>query len=272
LHRVNRYFFNKEKIMPYYDQSKRDKSEGPPSVSESENLMTTATLRQSATSPAHRSAGPSAIQTQCQSEHDREVPEVDLLSPLTIRSVTFRNRIAMSPMCMYSAQDGFANDFHLVHLGSRAIGGVGLVMVEATAVTAEGRISPGDMGIWKDDHIEPLARIARFVEAQGAVSGIQLAHAGRKASCDAPWTGGNSLKTAAEGGWPVIGPSPLPFDAGDPVPAPMSETDIEHCIDAWESAAQRALKAGFKVIELHAAPGSLIHEFLSPNSNPRTDK
>ena len=137
----------------------------------------------------------------------------------------------MSPMCMYSAQDGFANDFHLVHLGSRAIGGVGLVMVEAAAVTAEGRISPGDMGIWKDDHIEPLARIARFVEAQGAVSGIQLAHAGRKASCDTPWTGGNSLKTTAEGGWPVIGPSPLPFDAGDPVPASMSEADIEHCIE-----------------------------------------
>ena len=258
--------------MPYYDQSKRDKPEGPPSVSEPENLMATNALHQSATSSAHRSADPSAIQTQCQSEHDREVPEVDLLSPLTIRSVTFRNRIAMSPMCMYSAQDGFANDFHLVHLGSRAIGGVGLVMVEATSVTAEGRISPGDMGIWKDDHIEPLARIARFVEAQGAVSGIQLAHAGRKASCDAPWTGGNSLKTGAEGGWPVIGPSPLPFDAGDPVPAPMTAADIQNCVDAWESATRRALNAGFKVIELHAAHGYLMHEFLSPISNHRTDE
>ena len=258
--------------MPYYDQSKRDKSEGPASVSETGNRLATSALRQSAASPAHRSASPSAIQPQCQSEHDREVPEVDLLSPLTIRSVTFRNRIAMSPMCMYSAQDGFANDFHLVHLGSRAIGGVGLVMVEATAVTAEGRISPGDMGIWKDDHIEPLARIARFVEVQGAVSGIQLAHAGRKASCDVPWMGGNSLKTAAEGGWPVIGPSPLPFDAGDPIPAPLSEADIEHCIDAWESAARRALQAGFKVIELHAAHGYLMHEFLSPISNHRTDE
>ena len=258
--------------MPYYDQSKRDKPEGPPSVSEPENLMATNALHQSATSSAHRSADPSAIQTQCQSEHDREVPEVDLLSPLIIRSVTFRNRIAMSPMCMYSAQDGFANDFHLVHLGSRAIGGVGLVMVEGTAVTAEGRISPGDMGIWKDDHIEPLARIARFVEAQGAVSGIQLAHAGRKASCDAPWTGGNSLKTGAEGGWPVIGPSPLPFDAGDPVPAPMTAADIQNCVDAWESATRRALNAGFKVIELHAAHGYLMHEFLSPISNHRTDE
>lgn len=213
-----------------------------------------------------------AFQSQCQCEHDREVPEVDLLSPLTIRGITFPNRIAMSPMCMYSAEDGFANDFHLVHLGSRAMGGVGLVIVEATAVTAEGRISPADMGIWKDEHIEPLARIARFVEMQGAIPGIQLAHAGRKASCDKPWSGGRSLKTAAEGGWPVIGPSPLPFDAGDPVPAAMSEADIGHCIDAWEIATKRALAAGFKLIELHAAHGYLMHEFLSPISNQRTDE
>lgn len=213
-----------------------------------------------------------AFQSQCQCEHDREVPEVDLLSPLTIRGITFPNRIAMSPMCMYSAEDGFANDFHLVHLGSRAMGGVGLVIVEATAVSAEGRISPADMGIWKDEHIEPLARIARFVETQGAIPGIQLAHAGRKASCDKPWSGGRSLKTAAEGGWPVIGPSPLPFDAGDPVPAAMSEADIEQCIDAWETATQRALAAGFKLIELHAAHGYLMHEFLSPISNQRTDE
>ena len=212
------------------------------------------------------------FQAQCQCEHDREVPEVDLLSPLTIRGVTFRNRIAMSPMCMYSAEDGFANDFHLVHLGSRAMGGVALVVVEATAVTGEGRISPGDMGIWKDGHIEPLARIARFVEAQGAVPGIQLAHAGRKASCDVPWNGGRSLKTAAEGGWPVVGPSPLPFDTGDPVPMPLTEDDIGRCIGAWEAAAQRALAAGFKVIELHAAHGYLMHEFLSPISNQRTDE
>lgn len=212
------------------------------------------------------------FQAQCQCEHDREVPEVDLLSPLTIRGITFRNRIAMSPMCMYSAEDGFANDFHLVHLGSRAMGGVALVVVEATAVTAEGRISPGDMGIWKDGHIEPLARIARFVEAQGAIPGIQLAHAGRKASCDVPWTGGRSLKTAAEGGWPVVGPSPLPFDTGDPVPVPLTEDDIGRCIGAWEAAARRALAAGFKVIELHAAHGYLMHEFLSPISNQRTDE
>jgi 2,4-dienoyl-CoA reductase-like NADH-dependent reductase (Old Yellow Enzyme family) len=230
--------------------------------------------------PLHPATGPltsesvaqNDFQAQCQSAHDREIPEVDLLSPLTIRGVTFRNRISMSPMCMYSAQDGFANDFHLVHLGSRAMSGVALVVVEATAVTAEGRISPADMGIWKDEHIEPLARIARFVETQGAVPGIQLAHAGRKASCDKPWTGGRSLKTAAEGGWPVIGPSPLPFDAGDPVPVSLTEEDIERCIDAWEAAARRALGAGFKVIELHAAHGYLMHEFLSPLSNQRSDE
>jgi 2,4-dienoyl-CoA reductase-like NADH-dependent reductase (Old Yellow Enzyme family) len=177
----------------------------------------------------------------------------------------------MSPMCMYSSEDGFANDFHLVHLGSRAVGGMALVMVEATAVTAEGRISPADMGIWKDKHIEPLARIARFLEAHGAVPGIQLAHAGRKASCDRPWNGGRSLRPA-EGGWPLVGPSPLPFDTEDPVPTPMSESDIEHCIGAWEAAARRALAAGFKVIELHAAHGYLMHEFLSPISNNRTDE
>jgi 2,4-dienoyl-CoA reductase-like NADH-dependent reductase (Old Yellow Enzyme family) len=215
---------------------------------------------------------PASFQTQCQSDHDREVPEVDLLSPLTLRGITFRNRIAMSPMCMYSSEDGFANDFHLVHLGSRAMGGAALVIVEATAVTAEGRISPADMGIWKDEHIEPLARIARFLESQGAVPGIQLAHAGRKASCDRPWNGGRSLKTAAEGGWPVVGPSPLPFDTGDPVPQPLSAEDIERCIAAWEAATRRALGAGFKVIELHAAHGYLMHEFLSPLSNQRTDE
>ena len=161
-------------------------------------------------------------------EHDWEVPEVDLFSPITLRGLTFRNRIAMSPMCMYSAHDGFANDFHLVHLGSRAVGGVGLVVVEATAVSADGRITPHDVGIWKDEHIEPLARIAKFLEVQGAAPGIQLAHAGRKASCDVPWKGGASLKTAAEGGWPVVGPSPIPFTEEDPVPIPLDEAGIEH--------------------------------------------
>jgi 2,4-dienoyl-CoA reductase-like NADH-dependent reductase (Old Yellow Enzyme family) len=205
-------------------------------------------------------------------EHDREVPEVDLFTPITLRGLTIRNRIAMAPMCMYSADDGFANDFHLVHLGSRAIGGVGLVVVEATAVTANGRISPYDLGIWKDEHIEPLKRVARFLEAQGAAPGIQLAHAGRKASSDAPWKGGASLTTAAEGGWPVVGASSIPFTEDDPIPVPLDESGIEHYIQAWEAAAQRALKAGFKVIEIHAAHGYLLHQFLSPISNQRNDQ
>ena len=205
-------------------------------------------------------------------DHDREVPEIDLLSPLTIRGVSFRNRIAMSPMCEYSAQDGFANDWHLVHLGSRAAGGAALIMVEATAVTAEGRISPGDLGIWKDEHIEPLARIAKFVHSQGAVAGIQLAHAGRKASCDLAWKGGASLKSPEQGGWPVVGPSPVPFDEADPVPIPLDEAGIDGVIDAFEAGARRALKAGFKVLEIHAAHGYLLHEFLSPISNHRNDR
>ncbi|HEX2973280.1 MAG TPA: NADH:flavin oxidoreductase/NADH oxidase [Tepidisphaeraceae bacterium] len=205
-------------------------------------------------------------------EHDLEVPEIDLLSPLTLRGVTLRNRIVMSPMCQYSAQDGLANDWHLVHLGSRAVGGVALVIVEATAVTPTGRISPADMGIWGDQHIEPLARIARFVHQQGAVAGIQLAHAGRKGSSDLPWKGGDSLKTPEQGGWPVVGPSPIPFEEGDPVPQPLDETGIEEIIAAFEAAARRALRAGFKVIEIHSAHGYLLHEFLSPLSNHRLDQ
>jgi 2,4-dienoyl-CoA reductase-like NADH-dependent reductase (Old Yellow Enzyme family) len=205
-------------------------------------------------------------------DHDREVPEIDLLSPLTIRGVNFRNRIAMSPMCEYSAQDGFANDWHLVHLGSRAVGGAALIMVEATAVTAEGRISPGDVGIWKDEHIEPLARIAKFVHSQGAVAGIQLAHAGRKASCDLAWKGGARLKLPEQGGWAVVAPSPVPFDEADPVPTPLDQAGIDGVIDAFEAGARRALKAGFKVLEIHAAHGYLLHEFLSPISNHRDDQ
>lgn len=208
---------------------------------------------------------------RAQCAHDREVPEVDLFTPITIRGVTFRNRVAMSPMCMYSAKDGYANDFHLVHLGSRAVGGVGLVVVEATAVTADGRITPNDVGIWTDDHMEPLARIARFLEAQGAAPGIQLAHAGRKASCAVPWQGGASLKTTAEGGWPIVGPSPLPFSEGDPLPRELDERGIGSYIEAWGAAGRRALAAGFKVIEIHAAHGYLLHQFLSPLSNRRTD-
>ncbi len=207
-----------------------------------------------------------------ESEHDRKVPEIDMLSELCIRGVKFRNRIVMSPMCQYSATDGLANDWHLVHLGSRASGGVALVMVEATAITPEGRISPGDMGIWDDRHIEPLARIARFVDSQGAVPGIQLAHAGRKASCDLPWKGGARLKTPAEGAWTVVAPSPIPFSEGDPLPVALDEAGIDAIVSAFEAAAKRSLAAGFRLIEIHAAHGYLLHEFLSPLSNHRDDE
>jgi len=203
-------------------------------------------------------------------EHDRDVPEIDLLSPLTIRGVTLRNRIVMSPMCQYSAEEGMADDWHLVHLGSRAVGGAALIVVEATAVTRDGRISPCDLGIWSDEHVEPLARIARFVHRQGAVAGIQLAHAGRKGSSEPPWKGGAYLPPEA-GGWSVVGPSPIPFHEGGPVPVPLDRAGIDAVVDAFEAAARRALAAGFRVLEIHAAHGYLLHEFLSPLSNHRED-
>jgi 2,4-dienoyl-CoA reductase-like NADH-dependent reductase (Old Yellow Enzyme family) len=205
-------------------------------------------------------------------DHDREVPETDLLSPLTLRGITLRNRIVMSPMCQYVATEGLASDWHLVHLGSRAVGGVALVMVEATAVTRDGRITPTDLGIWGEQHVEPLARIARFVHSQGAVAGIQLAHAGRKASCEPPWKGGARLRKAEAGGWPVVAPSPVPFNEGDAPPVPLDEAGIDGIIAAFEAAAQRAVAAGLEVIESHAAHGYLLHEFLSPLSNRRTDR
>ena len=205
-----------------------------------------------------------------ETRQDFGVPEVDLLTPLKLRGVTFRNRIAVSPMCQYSAENGFANDWHLVHLGSRAAGGAGLVIVEATAVLPEGRITPKDVGLWSDDHSEPLARIARFVHSQGAVAGIQLAHAGRKASCDVPWKGGAALKPG-EGGWQVVGPSPIAFGLDSPTPVALTKEGIEAVIAAFEAAARRALKAGFKLIEIHSAHGYLLHEFLSPLANERTD-
>lgn len=204
-------------------------------------------------------------------EHDREVPEIDLLTPARFRGVTLRNRIAMSPMCQYSAEEGLANDWHLVHLGSRAVGGAALVMVEATAVAREGRISPGDLGIWSDEHIEPLARIARFVESQGAVPSIQLAHAGRKASCNVPWRGGAAL-SPEQGGWrPIYAPSPLPFDPNSPTPTALDAAGINRVVAEFEAAAGRAIEAGFQLLELHAAHGYLLHEFLSPLSNQRSD-
>ena len=202
---------------------------------------------------------------------DPSLETTHLLSPLTIRGVTLRNRVVMSPMCQYSAEEGLSNDWHFVHLGSRAVGGTALILVEATAVTRDGRISPADLGIWSDAHVEPLARIARFVEAQGAVAGIQLAHAGRKASTAPPWKGGRPL-TPEEGGWSVVAPSPIPFREGEPVPVPLDEAGIDEVVDAFETAARRALTAGFRVIEIHAAHGYLLHQFLSPLSNHRDDR
>jgi len=197
--------------------------------------------------------------------------EITLLSPLTVRGVTLPNRIAVSPMCQYSAAEGLANDWHLVHLGSRAVGGAGAVFVEATAVTRNGRISPGDMGIWSDAHIEPLGRIAKFVSASGAVPGIQLAHAGRKASTIPPFEGSGPLKSRESGAWETVGPSPIPFDEGYRAPRALTPAEIDGVVTAFASAAARAVRAGFRVIELHMAHGYLIHEFLSPFSNTRTD-
>jgi 2,4-dienoyl-CoA reductase-like NADH-dependent reductase (Old Yellow Enzyme family) len=194
----------------------------------------------------------------------------DLFSEITIRSIKLKNRIVVSPMCQYSSEDGFANDWHLVHLGSRAVGGAGLVLTEATAVSPEGRISPGDLGIWKDEHISFLKRITTFIEAQGSVAGMQLAHAGRKASIQVSWKGGQTLKPDM-GGWAIVAPSAIPFKEGDLIPEELNTQDIEKIIADFQSAAKRALQAGFKVIELHAAHGYLIHEFLSPLSNKRTD-
>ena len=197
--------------------------------------------------------------------------DTHLFSPLVLRGVTLRNRIAVSPMCEYSSVDGFANDWHLVHLGSRAVGGAALVLTEATAVTADGRISPADLGIWRDEHIDMLARCTRFIASQGAVAGIQLSHAGRKASSEVPWRGSRSL-SPSEGGWhPIHAPSAIAFREGDPVPNALDADGIRAIIAAFVDAARRALDAGFQVIELHAAHGYLIHEFLSPLSNTRTD-
>lgn len=195
-----------------------------------------------------------------------------LFEPLSIRGVQLRNRLVVSPMCQYSSEDGFANDWHLVHLGSRAVGQAGLVFTEANAVLPEGRISPQDLGIWKDEHVEMLARIVRFIQAQGSVAGTQLAHAGRKASTAAPWLGGGPLDIK-DGGWrPIYAPSSIPFDDKSIVPEALDKAGIERITKAFSDAAIRALNAGFTVIELHSAHGYLFHEFLSPLSNQRTDE
>ncbi len=196
-----------------------------------------------------------------------------LFEKLKLREVEFRNRFWVSPMCQYSSDDGMPTDWHLVHLGSRAVGGAGLVMVEATAVSPKGRISPGDSGIWSDKHTEAFKRITSFIKAQGSVAGIQLAHAGRKASTPIPWeANGKGYLTPDEGGWEVVAPSPVKFADDYAEPREMNEADIEKVINDFAAAAQRAVDAGFEVIEVHAAHGYLLHEFLSPLSNERCDE
>lgn len=194
----------------------------------------------------------------------------DLFSPLTLRSVTLRNRIGMSPMCQYSAEDGFANAWHMTHLGARAVGGVGLILVEATAVQPNGRISPFDLGLWQDAQIDALRPITEFIRSQGAVAGIQLAHAGRKANVNRPWEGGQP-RPHPDNSWRIVGPSAIPFRAGHPVPEAMTAAEIEALVDDFAAATRRAMAAGFQFIEIHAAHGYLLHSFYSPLSNRRTD-
>jgi 2,4-dienoyl-CoA reductase-like NADH-dependent reductase (Old Yellow Enzyme family) len=210
-----------------------------------------------------------------QGENERKIfqrdPNPHIFRPITLRSVTARNRIMVSPMCQYSATDGVANDWHFQNLASRAVGGAGIVCVEMTNVEARGRITAGCMGLWNDAQRDALARIARFVKAQGAVAGIQLAHAGRKASTTRPWEGGKGL-APEQGGWPIIAPSALPFGDGHPVPQEMDATTISSVVALFAASARRAREAGFDLIELHGAHGYLISSFLSPITNCRDDR
>jgi len=195
-----------------------------------------------------------------------------LFSPIKIKNIEFKNRIVVSPMCEYSSEDGFANDWHLVHLGSRAVGGAGLIITEATAVSPEGRITAADLGIYKDEHIDKLKHITAFIHEHGAVAGIQLAHAGRKASHQRPWDGGKQILPGAPGGWQTLGPSAVAFTDAEEAPQELDKAGIEKVKADFKAATIRAIKAGFKVIELHGAHGYLLHEFLSPLSNKRTDE
>ncbi|HEX8637778.1 MAG TPA: NADH:flavin oxidoreductase/NADH oxidase [Pyrinomonadaceae bacterium] len=194
-----------------------------------------------------------------------------LFEKLRLREIEFRNRIWVSPMCQYSSDDGMPNDWHLVHLGSRATGGAGLVIMEATAVSPEGRISPSDAGIWSDEHAEAYKRITAFIKSQSAIAGIQIAHAGRKASTAEPWNGGK-IVDEGYGGWETVAPSAIAFADDYPQPREMTKADIEQAIEDFVAAAKRSVDAGFEVIEIHAAHGYLFHEFLSPLSNKRTDE
>ena len=194
-----------------------------------------------------------------------------IFDPLAIRGITLQNRIVVSPMCQYSSTDGFANDWHLVHLGSRAAGGASLVFTEATAVTPEGRISPEDLGLWKDEQIDFLARIVRFLKSQGTVPGMQIAHAGRKGSTQRPWIGSSKV-TIEDGGWVPVAPSAVAFSETYPMPRALAKEEIRDIVAAFGATARRALEAGFQVLEIHAAHGYLAHEFFSPLSNFRTDE
>ena len=194
-----------------------------------------------------------------------------LFTPLQLQHLTLKNRLVVAAMCQYSSIDGFASDWHLVHLGTRAVGGASLVMTEATAVSPEGRISPEDLGIWKDEHITKLRQITDFIHTQGALAGIQLAHAGRKASTMVPWKGRTQL-TPSTGGWNTVAPSALPFNGSDESPMELTRSQIERLVEAFEEGTRRAIEAGFDVIEIHGAHGYLIHQFLSPLSNHRTDE
>ena len=193
-----------------------------------------------------------------------------LFSSLIIKDITLKNRIAISPMCQYTAVDGFANDWHLVHYGSRAVGSASLIIQEATAVSPEGRISPGDLGLYKEEHIEKLRQITDFIQQQGVVAGIQLAHAGRKAGCAVAWQGGKQLNLN-EGGWTTVAPSAIAFNPDDKAPQALDVEGIEKVIADFKTAAERAFLSGYKLIEIHAAHGYLIHQFLSPLSNHRAD-
>ncbi|HYC88375.1 MAG TPA: NADH:flavin oxidoreductase/NADH oxidase [Thermoanaerobaculia bacterium] len=194
-----------------------------------------------------------------------------LFDPLTLRSVTFKNRIWVSPMCQYSSDDGMPNDWHFVHLGSRAVGGAGLVIVEASGVSPEGRITAWDSGLWSEAHADAFRRIVDFIHGQGSVAGIQLAHAGRKASTDAPWRGGKYI-TEGPHAWTPLAPSAIPFRDGDPVPHALTAAEIDAIVEQFAASARLALRAGFKVVEIHAAHGYLLHEFLSPLTNTRDDE
>lgn len=200
------------------------------------------------------------------------VHEIKLISPYTLGNITLKNRIVISPMCQYSAENGIANDWHLAHYGARAIGGAGLIIQEATAITAEGRISHGDLGLWNQEQIASLQGVVKFVQQQGSKMGIQLSHAGRKASVQKPWEGRHKIAPEAPNGWQTYGPSALPFEQGEAIPKALTKVQIQEIIQNFQEAALRAIEVGYDVIEIHAAHGYLLHQFYSPLSNHRKDR